>query len=121
MTNFSWNPKSSILEWTHKGDPVKIDLNIPIENALPLKDGAGIAVVLDPQNQLNPNNALIINLDGSIRFRLRKPDSHDRDASFYYFNYVQGELTVILASLTRDFAYVVDPETGQFIRHYETR
>lgn len=107
------------MEWDVDGSLRRIEYEKPIRSAVALRDRSGIAVV-EPLTTYGQNNAVILNADGSLRFRLELPV---KDGSVYGFDqmyYIGNELTVV--SITaHDFAYVVEEHGGGYIRHYETR
>lgn len=115
-----WTVGSTVLEWDVDGSQRRREYEKPIRSAVALRDRSGIAIV-EPLVTYGESNAVIFNADGSLRFKLQLPV---KDGSVYGFDqmyYVNDELTAILAVTGRDFAYVVDEQTGGYIRHYETR
>lgn len=95
----------------------------PLRGAVLLRDGSGIAVV-EPGTTVesNDNHVVILNADGKERFRLSVPSRDgNRAIGFDQLYYVGEELTAIVLFVGRDFAYVIDPAAGSYIRSYETR
>jgi hypothetical protein len=115
-----WSVGSNVVEWDVNESQLRIAYEKPIRSAVALRDRSGIAIV-EPLVTFGEDNAVILNADGSIRFRLHLPF---KDGSVYGFDqmyYVNDELTAIVAVTGRDFAYVVDEQRGGYKRHYETR
>jgi hypothetical protein len=115
-----WNIGSNVVEWNLDGSQRRLEYEKPIRSVVALRDRTGIAVI-EPLFTYGQSNAVILNADGSLRFRLELPV---KDGSVYGFDqmyYVNNELTAILALTGRDFAYVVDERSGGYTRHYETR
>jgi hypothetical protein len=119
LTNLKWSSGSSQITWEVDGRMVIKDFSAKISNALLLYTG-GVAVIEDDA-QSKLNCALVINADSTERFRLENPYPWEKSFSFYYFHYVNDELTVVLAGMGGDFAFVVDETTGHYLRSYETR
>jgi hypothetical protein len=120
VSNVQWNVGGNVLKWDVDGSQRRIEYQKPIRSAVALLDGSGVAVV-EPLETYGESNAVILNADGSLRFRLQLPV---KDGSVYGFDqmyYVNEELTAIVAVTGRDFAYVVDEKSGGYTRHYETR
>jgi hypothetical protein len=120
VSDVQWNIGSNVVEWNLDGSQRRLEYEKPIRSAVALRDRSGIAVI-EPLITYGQSNAVILNADGSLRFRLELPV---KDGSVYGFDqmyYVNDELTAILALTGRDFAYVVDEQSGSYIRHYETR
>ena len=120
VDNLRWTVDSNVVEWDVDGSQQRIEYKKPIRSAVALRDRSGIAIVesLIPYGE---NNAVILNADGSLRFRLELPV---KDGSVYGFDqmyYVDDELTAIVSITGHDFAYVVDERGSGYLRHYETR
>jgi hypothetical protein len=115
-----WTIHSNVVEWIADGPPRRVAYQKAIRSAVLLRDRSRIAVV-EPLTTYGENNAVILNADGSLRFRLLLPI---KDGSVYGFDqmyYVDDELTIVVAVTGRDFAYVVDEKTGEYTNHYEMR
>jgi len=120
IDNLRWTVDSNVVEWDVDGSRRRIEYEKPIRSAVVLRDRSGIAIVesLIPYGN---NNAVILNADGSLRFRLELPV---KDGSVYGFDqlyYVNDELTAIVSFTAHDVAYVVDESAGGYMRHYATR
>jgi len=65
---------------------------------------------------------LIFNLDGKERFRTAVPARNGvRSIGFDQVYYVHDELTPVVLFGGRDFAFVIDLNTGLHVRSYEMR
>jgi hypothetical protein len=120
LANLQWSIGSNVALWDVNGSERRIEYAQPIRSAVALGDRSGVAVV-EPLITYGQSNAVILNADGSLRFRLDLPV---KDGSVYGFDqiyYVNDELTAIVAFTGHDFAYVVDERDGRYLRHYETR
>ncbi|WP_425618825.1 hypothetical protein NA78x_002541 [Anatilimnocola sp. NA78] len=85
-----------------------------------LNDDSGVIVVF-PIEKNGFSNAQIINSTGTVRCQLEIPYEFRNGHGFWDAYYVQGELTAILLTPGRDFAFVIDEQTGCVLRSYETR
>lgn len=85
--------------------------------AVVLASGTGVAIV---EPYAGPNNAVIVNADGTERVRLINPLTSKGAICFMYPYYVGGELTVMVALPADQFGCVFD-EQGRCLRTYETR
>jgi hypothetical protein len=115
-----WNIGSNVVEWDLDGSQRRLEYEKPIRSVVALRDRSGIAVI-EPLITYCQSNAVILNADGSLRFRLELPVKAGSVYGFDQMYYVNDELTAILALTGRDFAYVVDEQSGGYTRHYETR
>ncbi len=87
--------------------------------SVPFKNGTGVLVVEDASNT-TPDNAVILNSDGSVKTRIRNPEARNGAIYFGDAYYVNDELTLIVAFSSWQMACVID-EIGNIIRSYETR
>src|SRR5689334_16711692 len=93
ITDLEWHVGVSTASWLYNDQRIEKRYRYPIQRALPLNDGSGVAIV-EPYQEGSVNNAVVFNADGSERFRLtsRLPDHYK---SFYTdIYYVEGILTV---------------------------
>jgi len=118
--NLRWTVGSKVVEWDAEGSQHRVEYEKPIRSAVALRDRSGIAVV-EPLIKYGESNAVILNADGSLRFRLQLPLKGGSVYGFDQMYYVNDELTAIVAVTGRDFAYVVDEQSGLYSRNYETR
>jgi hypothetical protein len=114
---------SETVTWTDtsSGSTIVKTYSAAVAGAVLLWDGSGVAIA-EPDDAGMSQEVVIFNADGSRRVSLRMPVRDDISViGFHQLYYVGGELTAIVACVGRDFAYVIDPNTGRFIRSYETR
>ena len=111
---------TSEISWANAGRPVRKTYEQQVTSAVVLRDGSGVAVV-EPVTQQGERNAVVFNADGSERCRLERPCRADDGCHFAQIDYVRDELTVVVVIHGTNFAYVFEPVTGAYIRHYETR
>jgi hypothetical protein len=91
-----------------------------VRNAVPLKDGTGVAVV-EPFDEKGRENAVVFNGDGTERFRLKFPLPEPYGNCFDQIYYVGEKLTAFANLRGNDFAYELNPQTGEVLKTYETR
>lgn len=115
---FSWLPHSSDVTWLNGNDLVRLCYARPIPRALPLLDGSGVAIV-EPHEDVGPNNAIVVDANGALRFRIALP--RDGRSWFGDIYYIDVELTVIEWRGGTDFAHVVDEQSGRLVRSRESR
>lgn len=85
-----------------------------------LRDGSGVVVVL-PMRDDGKSNAQIRNASGEVRCEIEIPASFGGGKGFADAYYVNGELTAIFVRPGRDFAFVVDEQTGRILKSYEAK
>ncbi|WP_213367460.1 hypothetical protein [Mesobacillus boroniphilus] len=91
-----------------------------IESVIKLLDSSGFAVVLSHLDY-GKRNAFILNADGRERFNFSIP-TEIRDAiCFHEIYYLNGVLIAIVATRSVDYACVIDPNSGNLTKFYETR
>jgi hypothetical protein len=112
ITNIHFS--KNVLNWSEFGQLRSLTLDNEVGAALILKSG-GIAVVE------NNGNAIIINANGTLRAKLINPFTPEECFSFYYFNYENENLIVILASARGDYKCAVNERTGELSPPRETR
>lgn len=120
ITDFEWIFDAPVVTWRYNSGQILKRYNYPIRSAVLLRDFSGAAVA-EPYEEKGINNAVIFNADGSERFRLEFPIDDPRSICFDQIYYINDELTAICVTRSADFAYVVDPTDGKYLRHYETR
>jgi hypothetical protein len=106
------------LRWIHGTRHVERLFPTPVK-AVALQDGTGLLVV-EPASDDAPNNAIIINCDGSVRTRVNNPEKDNGAICFGDAYYVQDELTLIICFSAWQMACVID-ESGNVVRTYESR
>jgi hypothetical protein len=110
----SWIDESS-------GAEILKEYSAPVKGAVLLGDGSGVAIA-EPDDGGGKSELVLLNADGTERFRIGVPVRDDLSViGFDQLYYVGAELTAIVSFVGRDFAYVIDPETGRYTRSYETR
>lgn len=120
ITNLETSADSKTVSWTFGSTSITKSYATPIVRVNLLNDGHALAIV-ESMEESAPRNAVVLNGDGSERFRIVSPlpDHHSQGCADIY--YVNGELTAIQVSPGRDFAVVVDERNGRCLRWYETR
>ena len=83
-----------------------------------LSDLSGFLIVHSPKD--NPNNAVIVNTDGSERVRICIPSDLCDAICFGDAYYLQNELSLILFAKSWQLCCVID-EHGTIVRRYEMR
>ena len=113
-TRISWIDESS-------GASVLKEYFAPVKGAVLLRDGSGVAIV-EPDDAGGKGDVAILNADGAERFRIGVPVRDGLSViGFDQLYYVGEDLTAIVTFVGRDFAYVINLETGRYTRSYETR
>jgi hypothetical protein len=117
VKDLEWARDSTEVRWFGPDGYVNKSYGQPPVRVLRLEGGPGV-VVVEPRLQGQANRLVAFNADGSVRFRMVVPG---QGLAFHDVYYVGRELTAIVAFLTADFAYVLDGNTGEVLRSYETR
>jgi hypothetical protein len=120
ITDFKWAFNSPSVNWICNGRLVSKTYRFPVRNAVPLKDGTGVAVV-EPFDEKGRENAVVFNGDGTERFRLKFPLPEPYGNCFDQIYYVGEKLTAFANLRGNDFAYELNPQTGEVLKTYETR
>ena len=120
VADFRWRADSTEVRWNHAGEEVVRRYAMPILKAIALNDGSGVAIVEHP-DEAGRDNAVVLNADGSLRFRIKLPAPASSGYAFWELYYVGTELTAFAAISGGDFACVIDPSSGEIMRKYETR
>lgn len=106
------------LRWSYNSQLIDRVFDSPVK-AVPLQSGSGLLVV-EPASNDAPNNAIILNGDGSLRTRVKNPEAGTGAICFGDAYYVRDELTLIICFASWQMACVVD-EAGKVVRTYEAR
>jgi hypothetical protein len=120
VSDLRWERGSTVVSWLAEGRRVEKAYSRPIASVCELHEGCGVALV-EAIEESGPHNAVVFNADGSTRFRLGLPLPDYQVQGFADMYYVEQELTAILVTPGRDFAVVIDDNTGECLRTYETR
>ena len=120
ITNLQISGDAQTISWSHGSASITKSYRFAVACANVLIDGHGVAVV-ESIEESGPRNAVVLNGDGSERFRVMSPLPDFETQGFADMYYVNGELTAILVSPGRDFAVVIDENKGRCLRFYETR
>ncbi|MBN1910399.1 MAG: hypothetical protein JW818_11710 [Pirellulales bacterium] len=120
INGLAWQRGSAVVIWDCDGERIEKAYRGPVTSVCPLRDGDGLALV-EPIDETGPNNAVVFNADGTVRFRVKPPLPTQQVQGFADMYYVKDELTAIMVTPGRDFAVVVDDKTGEYLRIYETR
>lgn len=106
------------LSWRHNGSLIEKSYPYPVY-VLALDDESSILVV-EPDNEHSPDNAIIFNEDGSEKSRIINPCKGEGAICFGDAYYVNGEPTLISVTNRVPYACVVN-SAGDIVRVYETR
>ncbi|HEX3657381.1 MAG TPA: hypothetical protein VHV55_16445 [Pirellulales bacterium] len=120
ITGFKISSDRLSLSWAYRSVAVARSFQFPILSANVLRGGQGVAVA-ESIDESALRNAVVLNGDGTERFRVFSPIPENQVQGFCDFYYVGNELTAILITPGRDFAVVVDEINGGCLRYYETR
>jgi hypothetical protein len=118
MRQLTYFANNSGLRWTIDKKSVEKRFSTPVK-AVQLNDGSGLLVV-EPASDEAPNNAIILNVDGSLRTRIKNPESSNAAICFADAYYVRDELTLVIAFSSWQMGCVIDVD-GNVIRTYEMR
>jgi len=101
------------VEWTlDSGRIVVHKEDSPIFVVL-LRDRSGV-LIIESYEKKGSRNLVIVNADGSERFRPAPPFDQNRTYGFSYGGYEMGEMSVVLTTTAGDVSYPFDPDTGIF-------
>src|SRR5437868_5037269 len=117
ISKFENPDDSNYARWTYAGKVVEKRYS-GTTYAVVLASGSGVAIV-EPHAG-DPNNAVIVNADGTERVRLTNPLTSRKAIAFVYPFYEGEDLAFVVALPTVDFACVFD-EQGHCLRTHETR
>jgi hypothetical protein len=120
VKQFKWIFNTNEFEWEYKGVKMTMTYILPIQSVIELNDHSGFAIVVS-KDELGTENAKIINSDGTDRIKLKIPDKVEDVICFHEIYYVNGDITAIIATRSRDIACVFDLTTGTYTKIYETR
>lgn len=109
------------LRWSYAGHEKEIIFEHCIRNCLELSDSTGMAIIFYPTNVWEKNEAILMNLDGSIRKRVLIPPEIVSFLSFYDVYYESDNLAFILNTTgVYDIACLFDND-GNYICHHFTK
>ena len=111
IENFKWISHSTKFEWDYDRHYI-LEYKCPIKSIVILRDNSGFAVVLS-EKEYGKNNALIINVDSSVRVRVTMPMSDDLDADFCAMFYVGEELIAMISRPGFTQECSVNDQTGE--------
>jgi hypothetical protein len=120
VSRLIWQRGSAVASWYCEGRRVEKAYRKPIASVCELHGGCGVALV-EAIEESGPSNAVVFDDDGGVRFRVDIPLPHYQVQGFADMYYIKDELTAILVTPGRDFAVVIDSQTGKCMRTYETR
>ena len=119
------------VSWQHGNEKVELDIDENCKSATILPDRTGV-LILQSCEKYGPDNAIIMNADGTLRFRLNNPFSrnpHRKPTSEYSFGgstIENGRLALIVGVCTKhedgiticgDWIYQLDTDTGTFLSY----
>lgn len=123
------------VEWLTGGTTVTIKLDTEIRAVEPLPDLSGVIVV--ESRKTAPDNAVILNPDGTQRLRLKNPypeNDHFEPTDKFEFagiNSEDGKIELIVAvtahssilsgGINAEWAYEIDPSSGRFVSRHAYR
>ncbi len=85
-----------------------------------LPNNSGI-IVLEPYEEVGPNNAVIYNIDGTVRWKLPYPKETSSGICFDRVGFSKGELNVIAVIKNRDVGFIVDWENYKYKEIFSAR
>ena len=121
LFDLKWRKDSCEVSWKddHSTEIVR-RYREPVQSVTILNDGSGI-VIVGSYHEQGPQNAMIVNKDGTDRCRLTLP-FHYELVYGYYDTYYEGlELKAIISTTSGDSMVTVDPLTGALSDLHETR
>jgi hypothetical protein len=118
MSDVTYYNDNRGLRWTCDARPIEQLFRNPVK-AVALEDSSGLLVV-EPASDDAPDNAIIVNCDGSLRTRIKNPEGNNGAICFGDAYYVRSELTLIICFSSWQMACVIDGN-GNVVRTYETR
>jgi hypothetical protein len=120
VSDLEWQSGSARITWKCGALDVARISSAPFQDVCLLSDRSGLAVV-EAYSIAGPRNALVVNCDGSERFRLALPmpewDVHGYDSIYY----IGGRLSGIIATRHGDWAVVINEATGALSGLRESR
>lgn len=123
------------VSWQHNHDVIELDMGEDCESVAVLPDRTGV-LIIQSEEKFGPDNAAILNADGTMRFRLKNPyPNHPgyRSAdlfSFYRSKIKDGNIFLIVemssktasgSTVRGEWAYQLDPHTAAFGAFHEIR
>ena len=111
-----WEIGSRNVEWSNEGDHIVKVFAHPVQRAIMLADNSGVAVV-EGLEASAPNNAVIFNLDGSERVRIKEKGIPFQGIGFYNIYYLGNDLTLSYACSGVDYAVVINSNNGDTISY----
>ena len=118
ISNFINVEDEGVVSWDFDGQSINKTFNGKAL-ALPLKHSAGI-LVLYFYDGMGPDNAIILNPDGTEKCQVKNPCKDEGAICFEDAYYVGSELTLIVAFKAYQVACVTDYD-GNLLKKYETR
>ncbi|MCW8932603.1 MAG: hypothetical protein OQL19_20510 [Gammaproteobacteria bacterium] len=85
-----------------------------------LPENYGI-IILEPYEDVGPNNAIIYNLDGTLRWKLPYTKESDTGICFDRIGFSNGKLTIIAIIKNRDVGFIVDWKNCKYLDIFSSR
>jgi len=123
ISNLKWAKDSNEVSWKDDNSAEIVRrYREPVQSVTILNDRSGV-IIVGSFKELGPQNAVIINNDGSERLRLPRLSSFPYGSVYgYYYAYYEGlELKAIISTTSGDSMVTVDPQTGALSDVHETR
>ena len=121
IDNFKWESQTNEFEWDYGGIHILQKYNFPLRSVTKLHDNSGVVAVFSRKELPTTDNAIIINADGTKRFKLHMPINDNQDAIFSQIFYVKDELTVIIDCGWFEKECILDSNTGEFSNIHMTK
>ena len=109
--NLSWNRGDCVVHWNYAEQNVRKEFDLPIQCAVYIANPSSVVIVEDIESS-GPGNAVVFDLDGQERVRLRPPGL---PALMGFDQVFQSRTEVVAVVVTRlaDFHGTPDLITGE--------
>jgi hypothetical protein len=123
------------VSWWCEGTAIEFEIGEAYQSPKVLPDRTGV-LFIQPSERYGSDNAVVVNADGTERFRLKNPypanPYYKPDAKFSFGGWIveNGNLALIVSvsavhesggMITGDLAYTLDTDTGAFLGYHEVR
>jgi hypothetical protein len=120
VKDFLWKENERSFKWTFDDKNKEKVLKYVPRSVVELSDKSGFAIV-GSYDEFGKENAFILNADGTKRLILTIPNKIRDAICFHEIYYIMGELTAIIVAGGIDFACIINSDTGEYKKIYETR
>jgi hypothetical protein len=112
IKNLTWDGTDRVLWSLDDGGRAERRWKLRPQSVTLLRDLSGFLVV-ESINESGAGNLVIVNANGTERFRPRPPTVPGSTYGFAYGGYEGDRLVVVVASVGGDLAMEVDPQSGR--------